>query len=115
MSPDAGQSRIPSAVPPRAAEGHSLSGTTEAATQATPATLDAFLADISARAFRFAELGLRHREDALDAVQDAMMKMMGDMRTMADACQRMMQGAAQQAGKDTGRPDNPPAKTDGQQ
>lgn len=41
-----------------------------------PRTLDAFLADVSARAFRFAELGLRHREDALDAVQDAMMKML---------------------------------------
>jgi RNA polymerase sigma-70 factor, ECF subfamily len=39
-------------------------------------TLDGFLAAISARAFRFAELGLRHREDALDAVQDAMMKML---------------------------------------
>lgn len=39
-------------------------------------SLDAFLEGISARAFRFAELGLRHREDALDAVQDAMIKMM---------------------------------------
>ena len=43
---------------------------------ADPPTLDAFLASISARAFRFAELGLRHRDDALDAVQDAMMKML---------------------------------------
>jgi len=42
-----------------------------------PATLDAFLDGIAARAFRFAELGLRHREDALDVVQDAMMKMLG--------------------------------------
>ena len=41
-----------------------------------PATLEAFLAGIDARAFRFAELGLRHREDALDAVQDAMLKML---------------------------------------
>lgn len=40
-------------------------------------SLDTFLEAISARAFRFAELGLRHREDALDAVQDAMIKMMG--------------------------------------
>lgn len=39
-------------------------------------TLDAFLASVSVRAFRFAELGLRHREDALDTVQDAMMKML---------------------------------------
>ena len=41
-----------------------------------PATLEAFLADVEGRAFRFAELGLRHREDALDAVQDAMLKML---------------------------------------
>ncbi|AXK72583.1 RNA polymerase sigma factor [Lysobacter sp. TY2-98] len=41
-----------------------------------PQTLDAFLASISGRAFRFAELGLRHRDDALDAVQDAMVKML---------------------------------------
>ncbi|MGY1409992.1 MULTISPECIES: RNA polymerase sigma factor [unclassified Luteimonas] len=40
-------------------------------------TLEAFLAGVSTRAFRFAELGLRHREDALDAVQDAMAKMLG--------------------------------------
>lgn len=39
-------------------------------------TLEGFLRDIDARAFRFAELGLRHREDALDAVQDAMLKML---------------------------------------
>ena len=40
------------------------------------ASLDAFLTGIGARAFRFAELGLRQREDSLDAVQDAMMKML---------------------------------------
>lgn len=40
------------------------------------ATLDGFLAGIGTRAFRFAETGLRHREDALDAVQDAMIKML---------------------------------------
>ena len=46
--------------------------------QAAPAwaSLDAFLAQIGPRAFRFAEAGLRQREDALDAVQDAMMKML---------------------------------------
>ena len=43
---------------------------------APPADLDAFLAGIGARAFRFAELGLRHRDDALDAVQDAMTRML---------------------------------------
>ena len=41
-----------------------------------PRTLDAFLDGISARAFRFAEMGLRHRDDALDVVQDAMLKML---------------------------------------
>jgi len=41
-------------------------------------TLEQFLAGVSARAFRFAESGLRHREDALDTVQqDAMVKMLG--------------------------------------
>jgi len=39
-------------------------------------SLDQFLADIGTRAFRFAEAGLRQRDDALDAVQDAMMKML---------------------------------------
>ncbi|MDR2871219.1 MAG: RNA polymerase sigma factor [Xanthomonadaceae bacterium] len=39
-------------------------------------SLDAFLAEIGIRAFRFAEAGLRHHDDALDAVQEAMMKML---------------------------------------
>lgn len=41
------------------------------------ATLEGFLSAIAGRAFRFAELGLRHREDALDVVQDAMLGMLG--------------------------------------
>jgi RNA polymerase sigma factor (sigma-70 family) len=44
---------------------------------AAHASIEEFLSGIGARAFRFAELGLRHREDALDAVQDAMMRMLG--------------------------------------
>ena len=51
---------------------------------APPASLDGFLAGIGPRAFRFAELGLRHREDALDAVQDAMMKMLAYRDRPAD-------------------------------
>jgi len=43
---------------------------------APPASLDAFLAGVGPRAFRFAEAGLRHREDAMDAVQDAMVKLL---------------------------------------
>jgi RNA polymerase sigma-70 factor (ECF subfamily) len=41
-----------------------------------PASLEAFLAGVGPRAFRFAESGLRHRDDALDAVQDAMERML---------------------------------------
>ena len=44
--------------------------------EAAPASLDGFLAAIAPRAFRFAELALRQREDALDAVQDAMARML---------------------------------------
>ena len=44
-------------------------------TRATPATLEAFLAQIERRAFRMAEIQLRHREDAMDAVQDAMLRL----------------------------------------
>ena len=40
-------------------------------------TLEQFLANVGGRAFRFAEIGLRQRDDALDAVQDAMMRMLG--------------------------------------
>lgn len=47
-------------------------------------TLEDFLAGVGARAFRFAEAGLRQREDALDAVQDAMEKMLGYGNRPAD-------------------------------
>jgi RNA polymerase sigma factor (sigma-70 family) len=43
---------------------------------ALPVSLDVFLAGIGPRAFRFAEAGLRQRDDALDAVQDAMLRML---------------------------------------
>ena len=49
----------------------------EAVAPAAPATIEAFFAGVGARAFRFAEAGLRHRDDALDAVQDAMLRMLG--------------------------------------
>ncbi|KFN42136.1 hypothetical protein N790_11900 [Arenimonas malthae CC-JY-1] len=38
-------------------------------------TLDAFLASVERRGFRMAELALGHREDALDAVQEAMIRL----------------------------------------
>ncbi len=40
-----------------------------------PASMDAFLATIERRAWRMAELHLGHRDDALDAVQDAMLRL----------------------------------------
>lgn len=46
----------------------------------TPATLDAFLAQVERRAFRMAELQLRQREDAMDAVQDAMLQLVRHYR-----------------------------------
>lgn len=53
-----------------------MSAPTDPTPPAAP-TLDAFLDDIAARAFRFAEAGLRHRDDAMDVVQDAMIRMLG--------------------------------------
>ncbi|MFC5580313.1 RNA polymerase sigma factor [Rhodanobacter terrae] len=49
-------------------------------TRETPATLDAFLAQVERRAFRMAELQLRQREDAMDAVQDAMLRLVKHYR-----------------------------------
>jgi RNA polymerase sigma-70 factor (ECF subfamily) len=41
----------------------------------TTRALDQFLASVETRAFKIAQLGLRNDDDALDAVQDAMMKL----------------------------------------
>jgi len=41
----------------------------------TNRALDQFLGSVEKRAFKIAQLGLRHDDDALDAVQDAMMKL----------------------------------------
>jgi len=48
----------------------------DAAPAASATRLDQFLAGVERRAFRMAELALGHREDALDAVQEAMIKLM---------------------------------------
>lgn len=58
------------------ADAHARAASDEASGVRPPASLEAFLSGIGTRAFRFAELGLRNRDDALDAVQDAMMKML---------------------------------------
>lgn len=49
----------------------------DAAPVAPPSSLDQFLASVERRAFRMAELALGHREDALDAVQEAMIRLVG--------------------------------------
>lgn len=60
-----------------AADAHARAASDlEAVPARLPASLEEFLSGIGTRAFRFAELGLRNRDDALDAVQDAMMKML---------------------------------------
>lgn len=46
----------------------------DAAPDAAADSLEAFLASVERRGLRMAELALGHREDALDAVQEAMMK-----------------------------------------
>jgi RNA polymerase sigma-70 factor (ECF subfamily) len=43
--------------------------------RAVPVSMNAFLAQVERRAFRMAEINLGHREDALDAVQDAMLRL----------------------------------------
>lgn len=50
--------------------------TAEEAVIRLPATLDEFLAGVERRAFRMVELALGHREDAMDVVQDAMIKLL---------------------------------------
>ena len=63
---------------------NSVAGTLEVElfsdTRETPATLDAFLAQVERRAFRVAEMQLRQREDAMDAVQDAMLRLVRHYR-----------------------------------
>lgn len=55
--------------PPRAPAG-------QQGADPAPQDLDGFLATVERRAFRVAELALGHREDALDSVQDAMMRLL---------------------------------------
>ena len=43
--------------------------------ESTAQALNSFLAEVERRAFRMAQMALRHDEDALDAVQDAMLQL----------------------------------------
>src|SRR5688500_19364153 len=47
----------------------------------TSRALDQFLTSVEQRAFKIAKLGLRHEDDALDAVQDAMMSLVQSYAT----------------------------------
>lgn len=47
----------------------------DAVGQVLPRDIDAFLAGVERRAYRVAELALGHREDALDIVQESMIKL----------------------------------------
>ena len=51
-------------------------GVSAVAAPAPPRDLDGFLASVERRAFRLAELALGHRDDALDAVQEAMIRLL---------------------------------------
>ena len=44
-------------------------------TQHETRSLESFLAGVEAKAFRIAQIALRHEDDALDAVQDAMLRL----------------------------------------
>lgn len=56
----------------------------DAAPAAASPSLDQFLAGVERRAFRMAELALGHREDAMDAVQEAMIKLVAYRGRPAD-------------------------------
>ena len=58
-------------------ESHALGASAQLAGFAQPPVdLDGFLAGVERRAFRVAELALGHREDALDAVQESMIRLL---------------------------------------
>ena len=58
-------------------ESHALGAAAELSGFAQPPVdLDGFLAGVERRAFRVAELALGHREDALDAVQESMIRLL---------------------------------------
>ena len=56
---------------PKPRKGHILRSTPVQ----TPRAMDSFLAEVERKAFRMAQIALRNEQDALDAVQDAMMQL----------------------------------------
>src|SRR5258708_18595040 len=60
---------------PAATAGFLLPGATALpeSTSTDTRALDQFLASVERKAFRIAQIALRHEDDALDAVQDAML------------------------------------------
>ncbi len=50
-------------------------------TQHSTRALEGFLAGVEAKAFRIAQIALRHEDDALDAVQDAMLRLVRSYST----------------------------------
>ncbi len=70
--------------PPQGKALNSAASTVDAgllpAERSVPASMDAFLAQIERRAWRMAELALGNREDGMDAVQDAMLRLVKHYR-----------------------------------
>jgi RNA polymerase sigma-70 factor (ECF subfamily) len=58
-----------------------MGGVLAETTAANSRELNQFLADVERKAFRMAQIGLRHEEDALDAVQDAMLQLVRNYAT----------------------------------
>lgn len=61
--------------PSMAGTGPLKDGCLSDSTQARSPELERFLADVERKAYRMAQIGLRNEQDALDAVQDAMLQL----------------------------------------
>jgi RNA 3'-terminal phosphate cyclase len=53
-------------------------------TQQETRSLESFLATVERKAFRIAQIALRHEDDALDAVQDAMLRLVTQLCAPAE-------------------------------
>ena len=66
---------LPAALLHTAARAESPGSRRPVMAESTAQALNSFLADVERRAFRIARVALRHDDDALDAVQDAMLQL----------------------------------------